>query len=51
MAFNILLQITKKNSLWRYENYLFKTIACNKKVNYYGAMIINDEALRHNRPV
>jgi hypothetical protein len=27
-----------------------KTIACNKKVNYCGAMLINDEALRHNRP-
>jgi len=27
-----------------------KTIECNKKENYYGAMIINDEALRHNRP-
>jgi hypothetical protein len=23
---------------------------CYKKEKYYGAMIINDEALRHNRP-
>jgi hypothetical protein len=26
------------------------TIECNKKVNYYGAIIINHEELRHNRP-